>query len=198
MAVKLAKKNNQYNVQRRTFYIDSADDLESVEVEYDCGIGDLAELPDGTVYCRHSDGYDGDLWEVKSSGGNSTPSPTPSPNSGFVWLTLTDKIDEHPDSGYDNWYDLDCSFADLQSFVNSHQVPIFMRIVEAQDSYDGTESMELYTLSYLQIAGDDGHGSADAPYWAIFNNQSSSIAFNAITPYDMLSEHIEGYDPLME
>ena len=67
MGIKLAKKNNQYNMQRRTFYIDSADDLDSIEAEYDCGIGDLAELPDGTVYCRHSDGYDGDLWEKRGS-----------------------------------------------------------------------------------------------------------------------------------
>ena len=68
MGIKLAKKNNQYNMQRRTFYIDSADDLDTIETEYDCGIGDLAELPDGTTYCRHSDGYDGDLWEKRGSG----------------------------------------------------------------------------------------------------------------------------------
>jgi len=67
MGIKLAKKNNQFNMQRRTFYIDSADDLEIIEAEYDCGIGDLAELPDGTTYCRHSDGYDGDLWEKRGS-----------------------------------------------------------------------------------------------------------------------------------
>ena len=69
MAVKLAKKNNQFNMQVRTFYIDSVDDLAVIETQYDCGIGDRAELPDGTVYCRHSDGYGGDLWEKKGSSG---------------------------------------------------------------------------------------------------------------------------------
>ena len=50
MAIILAKKNNQYNVQRRHFYIDDESDFETLESEWDCGIGDLAELPNGTVY----------------------------------------------------------------------------------------------------------------------------------------------------
>jgi len=69
LAVKLAKKNNVFNMQQRTFYIDDESDLDAIEVEYDCGIGDIAECPDGTIYRRHSDGYDGDLWEKKGSSG---------------------------------------------------------------------------------------------------------------------------------
>ena len=69
MAIILAKKNNQFNIQRRHFYIDDESDLVTLEAEWDCGIGDLAEMPNGAIFCRHSDGYDGDLWEQKISGG---------------------------------------------------------------------------------------------------------------------------------
>lgn len=69
MAIKLAKKNNVFNILQRTFYIDDESDLETIEAEYDCGIGDIAECPDGTIYRRHSDGYDGELWVKKGSSG---------------------------------------------------------------------------------------------------------------------------------
>ena len=90
MAIILAKKNNQYNIQRRYFYIDDESDLEALESEWDCGIGDIAELPNGTIYCRHSDGYDGDLWEKRSSGSSPspalTPTPTPTPSSDILYV----------------------------------------------------------------------------------------------------------------
>lgn len=86
MAIILAKKNNQYNVQRRHFYIDDESDFETLESEWDCGIGDLAELPNGTVYCRHSDNYSGDLWEKRSSGKSPSPTPTPTPTSSILYV----------------------------------------------------------------------------------------------------------------
>lgn len=95
MAVKLAKKNNVFNMQVRTFYIDSVDDLAVIETQYDCGIGDRAELPDGTVYCRHSDGYTGDLWSVRSSGSKPSPSPSPSPSGGDLPTATEDDIGKY-------------------------------------------------------------------------------------------------------
>ena len=95
MAVKLAKKNNVYNMQVRTFYIDSVDDLAVIETQYDCGIGDRAELPDGTVYCRHSDGYTGDLWAVRSSGSKPSPSPSPSPSGSDLPAVTEDDIGKY-------------------------------------------------------------------------------------------------------
>lgn len=88
MAIILAKKNNQYNIQRRHFYIDDESDFETLESEWDCGIGDLAELPNGTVYCRHSDNYSGDLWEKRGSGASPSPTPTPTPTSSILYVNM--------------------------------------------------------------------------------------------------------------
>lgn len=71
MAIQLEKENGKFNIYIQHFLIDSAADLQTLESEYTCHQGDKAELPDGSYYLRHSDDYQGDLWElVKSSGGS--------------------------------------------------------------------------------------------------------------------------------
>ena len=97
MAVKLAKKNNVFNMQQRTFYIDDESDLDAIEAEYDCGIGDTAECPDGTIYRRHSDDYEGDLWEKKGAskgGGGSTLPDVDSEDNGKVLKVVDGEWDK--------------------------------------------------------------------------------------------------------
>lgn len=70
MAIQLEKENSKFNIYEQHFLIDSKNDLQTLESEYSCHQGDKAELPDGSYYLRHSDDYQGELWELaKSSGG---------------------------------------------------------------------------------------------------------------------------------
>ena len=68
MSIQKIKEGNSFNSYIQSFLIDSADDLDNLEQEFHCGFGDEARTPDGTIYVRHSDGYSGDKWTIKSSG----------------------------------------------------------------------------------------------------------------------------------
>lgn len=73
--IQLEKENSSFNIYEQHFLIDSESELQTLENEYTCRQGDKAELPDGSYYLRHSDDYQGDLWElVKSSGGSGSGS----------------------------------------------------------------------------------------------------------------------------
>lgn len=78
MAVQLLQENNVFNINRKHFLLDEENELTTLENQYDCLMGDIAELADGTIYYRHSDNYQGDLWELKesSSGTNKLPTVT--------------------------------------------------------------------------------------------------------------------------
>ena len=78
MAIQLFKENEAFNVKSQHFLIDSTDELTNIESIYNCKQGDKAELPDGTIYVRHSDDHQGDKWVVKSAsgGGSSLPDVT--------------------------------------------------------------------------------------------------------------------------
>ena len=70
--VQKIKEGNSFNSYTQIFQIDSANDLTIIESGYNPHFGDKAELPNGTVYVRHSDDYQGEKWELaKSSGGGS-------------------------------------------------------------------------------------------------------------------------------
>ena len=69
MAFKLFKKDNFGYGTHQEFLIDSFEDLEELEKNFDCELGDKAYIPDGRVYTRHSDNYDEDLWELVEVGG---------------------------------------------------------------------------------------------------------------------------------
>lgn len=72
MAIKLFKVDNFHSGLHKEFFIDGESDLEQIEVEFDCELGDKAYTPNGTIYTRHSDEFDGDLWEeIEVSGGSS-------------------------------------------------------------------------------------------------------------------------------
>lgn len=62
--IQLEKENSSFNIYEQHFLIDSENDLQTLESEYDCHQGDKAELPDGSYYLRHSDSYQGELWEL--------------------------------------------------------------------------------------------------------------------------------------
>lgn len=64
MAIQLEKENSKFNIYEQHFLIDSAADLQILENQYSCHQGDRAELPDGSYYLRHSDSYQGELWEL--------------------------------------------------------------------------------------------------------------------------------------
>ena len=82
MAIQKIKEGNSFNSYTQIFQIDSTDDLVTLEADYNPHFGDKAELPNGTVYVRHSDGYSGDLWEIaQSSGGGGSGSDLPAVTS---------------------------------------------------------------------------------------------------------------------
>lgn len=72
MAIQLLKENDRFNTYHQHFLIDGSDDLTSLEANYKCQMGDVAEVVDGTRYIRHSDDYQGEKWELmeSSSGGD--------------------------------------------------------------------------------------------------------------------------------
>lgn len=75
MAIKLMKVNNSFNIYTQHFYIDNISDLDTIDDEYKCQMGDIAELPDGAKYRRHSDDYSGNLWEYYTGGGSGSELP---------------------------------------------------------------------------------------------------------------------------
>ena len=78
MVVQLLQENNTFNINRKHFLLDEENELTTLENQYNCSMGDIAELADGTIYYRHSDNYQGDLWELResSSGTNKLPAVT--------------------------------------------------------------------------------------------------------------------------
>lgn len=70
MAIQLIKQNSKFNNLHQHFYIDNLSDLDLIESEYKCQMGDVAELPDGMQYQRHSDDYQGQKWEYWKGGGS--------------------------------------------------------------------------------------------------------------------------------
>lgn len=77
MAIQLVQENGEYNIKSQHFLIDEENDLVNLESEYSCSMGDRAELPDGTIYVRHSNDYQGDKWVVKSSGSSESSDTGP-------------------------------------------------------------------------------------------------------------------------
>lgn len=69
MAFKLFKKDNFGYGTHQEFLIDDANDLEEIEKNFNCELGDKAHASDGKIYTRHSDNYDEDLWEIVSING---------------------------------------------------------------------------------------------------------------------------------
>ena len=67
MAIQLMQENGEYNIKNQHFLIDETSDLTNLENEYSCSMGDRVELPDGTIYVRHSDEFEGDLWELNEN-----------------------------------------------------------------------------------------------------------------------------------
>ena len=78
MAIIKLKEGHSFNIYHQHFLIDSDSDLTLLETTYNCQIGDIAELPNGNYYIRHSNDYQGDLWELIETDGSGgiTPSGT--------------------------------------------------------------------------------------------------------------------------
>lgn len=75
MAIQLVQENGKYNINRKHFLLDTENEFTDLENSYECSMGDIAELVDGTTYYRHSSGYDGDLWELNESSGGTNKLP---------------------------------------------------------------------------------------------------------------------------
>ena len=102
MAFKLFKKDNFYNGTHQEFLIDDANDLEEIEKNFDCELGDKAHAPDGKIYARHSDGWEEDLWGIFDNNGGILPSITNKDNGNV--LTANNgkwKNEALPQKGYD-------------------------------------------------------------------------------------------------
>ena len=87
MAIQLAKQNSKFNSLHQHFYIDNLSDLDSIETQFKCQMGDIAELPDGAQYQRHSDDYSGQKWEYWQGGsasGSELPEVDSSDNGKFL------------------------------------------------------------------------------------------------------------------
>ncbi|MBR4155366.1 MAG: hypothetical protein IKU01_01505 [Bacteroidales bacterium] len=67
MAFLKVKEGNSYNVCIQHFLIDSIDDLDEIEASFNPHFGDEAETISGEIYVRHSDDYEGNLWEQKQN-----------------------------------------------------------------------------------------------------------------------------------
>lgn len=78
MAIIKLKEGLLFNNYHQHFLIDSNSDLTLLEATYNCQLGDVAELPSGNYYIRHSNDYQGDLWELIETDGSGgiTPSGT--------------------------------------------------------------------------------------------------------------------------
>lgn len=98
MAVQKIKVGNSFNSYIQTFQIDTATDLVTLESDYNPHFGDCAELPNGTIYVRHSDDYQGDKWKVVQSGGGSGGSAEKRK------ITLVNEVDVTPQSAGNNLY----------------------------------------------------------------------------------------------
>ncbi len=99
------KENGKYNLFHQKFMIDSSSDLTTLESDYTCHMGDIAELPNGNYYCRHSDGYSGDLWELVEVGsggssGSGLPSVTSSDNGKVLKVSNGQWGKGDSDKGY--------------------------------------------------------------------------------------------------
>lgn len=68
MAVKLFKRDNFFYGLHQEFFVDGEEDLVQIEIDFDCELGDKAYAPDGSIWVRHSDNFDGELWEVFKKG----------------------------------------------------------------------------------------------------------------------------------
>lgn len=86
MAIQLIKQNSKFNILHQYFYIDDVSDLDTIEDEFECHMGDIAELSNGTKYQRHSDDYLGELWEYYQGGssGSSDDGSSEGAAGGFV------------------------------------------------------------------------------------------------------------------
>ena len=93
MAIQLLQENGKFNTVIKHFLIDDENDLTNLDTEYVCTMGDKAELPNGTIYIRHSDDFQGDLWEER----NSNSSNSSSENNDFTIVTLTVENNEEGD-----------------------------------------------------------------------------------------------------
>lgn len=177
MAVKLAKKNNVFNMQQRTFYIDDESDLDAIEAEYDCGIGDVAECPDGTIYRRHSDGYEGELWEKKGSskgggggGNNSLPAITDADIGKILQVQGSPSASVAVPEQTVTFVDAPVSLvnADTDAFVAGKDVAVIINDVE-------------YTGQMIEANGSVGWADPGGDF-GIVNLDNAGVVFITMTP----------------
>lgn len=162
MAIKLFKVDNFHYGIHQEFFIDSEDDLEQIEIEYNCELGDKAYLPSGEVYIRHSDGYSGDKWIIEGSGGSESSLPTVTTDDNGDVLTVIDGTwaKAAPSGGVNilhvnNVYDISGEFSYLDKTAGEIREAFPWVIVH--DEYEDDGDMYIYEQVITGIS-QDGEG----------------------------------------
>lgn len=183
MAIQLLKENNRFNTYHQHFLIDSSDDLASLEANYNCQMGDIAETVDGTKYARHSTGYSGELWEEIHSNGSGGAST----GNGTVVIDLEEltplEIDGVStvyifDPSTESWFPLDDCYV-YEETANLTSVPIFLK--QSQDIEQeevlgkviGYQPLVTYMMTFPGVAEEPNMGDAEGLYLT-----SSSIVYH--------------------
>lgn len=156
MSIVKLKDENSFNIYHQTFLIDDNTDLDTLEQTYNCNLGDEARLPDGTIYVRHSNDYQGDLWEKieNKSGGSSLPSVS-STDNGDVLTVVNGAWDKAAPSGLPAVILADKG---KHLVVNNKIQPTSTVIVpEQMASYDAVSGMYLMSNCVPSLFNDEGY-----------------------------------------
>lgn len=150
MAIQLLKENDRFNTYHQHFLVDSSDDLTSLEANFKCQMGDVAEAVDGTKYVRHSDGYSGDLWEEVGSSGSSSGSSDSGDDSIYAVVVLREF---DPDGQLPDTISIvKGTFAETQSKLTARE-PVIALIYTA-DRLNG-DIISYGNLSFESVSGSD-------------------------------------------
>lgn len=200
MAIQLMQENGEYNIIVKHFLVDSIDDLSDLENEYECSIGDKVELPDGTIYIRHSDDYQGDLWELNENTSINKILPPININDdgkllGIVennW-SIVDKPKELPNVGES---DVGKTLM-VQSIATGSTVIVPFQMVEVEDISQGVELIDIED-SYIEEGIDcfvevdeiEYSLTIDNDLYLKWNGNDGYIDFNTGYIYfDSIGEH---------
>ena len=192
MAIQLAKQNSKFNILHQYFYIDDVSDLDIIEDEFKCHMGDIAELSNGTKYQRHSDDYLGELWEYYQGGnsGNSDDNSDDSSSEGAAGGFIIQAVNKVVINTQEITPELNISenFYEGDPILENPQP-----IIKEGDSCKVTFNNEEYDIVALEVDGGIMLGEADPTnYTPSFENYPFLI-FIGIGYSTIITENANSY-----